>query len=114
MYQCCNDDAIKIDIDYLLEWERLANNEKLSGIFACNFFTIISTIVGFATLLNTIIRWNTSNPSDGLRAARKIKVGIAEGESNLDNASHECGQPVPEADREVIDMPSQLQKRLSV
>ena len=74
---------------------------------------LISTIAGFCYLRCTIIDWYKSNPSDGKRAARKIKVGMPVDEK-LHQNGEECGYPVPEADREVREMPTQIHELLSV
>lgn len=114
MYECCLDASLALNLDYLWDKHNSANHDALAVTITCNFLMIITTLSGTISLYILIICWYFHNPLDGLRAARNLKVGLPEQVSNNTDLSVDRGYPVPEADREVVKVPTYIVKSSSV
>ena len=66
-----------------------------------NVGLIINTPTQYMTYYVMMMQWYKENPSDGLRVARAMRVGIPVKHDTRLVAGEVLGHAVPEADREI-------------
>ena len=105
-------------MDVVQSMQARANSRAFIVITTFNYFMWVTTSLTCCGLIQTMLTWYELYRSDGLRPARKIKVGIPDNarsqEPDEDGSNIDLGHVIPEADREVSQVPSAFIRDLKI